>query len=217
MAGGVMASGQDGQFVRRLAHGVPIRVASVALVSCYNRCRMLRDYNFGREGCSMSQELSAKLEDYLETIFRLEQENRFARVRDISAAQNVAKSAVTTALQSLSDKGLVNYKPYDPVTLSPEGRRAASRIVLRHRVIEDFLRNVLGLEEEQANSIACGMEHSIDKAALDRFVCFLAFVGRRREQGESWLEEFRRFIAGGAAGKICEDCMQQYVESAGME
>lgn len=165
----------------------------------------------------MRQELSTTLEDYLETIFRLERDRRFARVRDISAALNVAKSAVTTALQSLSDKGLVNYQPYEPVTLSAAGHETAARVVLRHEVMKDFLRNVLGLEAERAGTIACGMEHAIDRDALNRFVCFLAFVGRRRGEGESWLEEFRRFIREGTAEKTCEECMQQYLEGAGIE
>jgi len=164
----------------------------------------------------MAQQLSATLEDYLEAIFRLEQERHFARVRDISAALDVAKSAVTTALQSLSEKGLVNYEPYEPVTLSAEGRERAGRIALRHRVIQDFLRDVLALAAERADSIACGMEHAIDRDALDRFVCFLAFVGRRREKGQSWLEEFRRFIREGTDEKTCEQCMQEYLESAGI-
>ncbi len=165
----------------------------------------------------MAAELTATLEDYLETIFRLEQEKHFARVRDISASLDVAKSAVTTALQSLSAKGLVNYEPYEPATLSPEGRRRAERIALRHRVIEDFLESVLGLPEERADSIACGVEHAIDRDALDRFVCFLAFVGKRRGEGESWLEEFRRFIREGTAEETCQECVQQYLEAAGIE
>jgi DtxR family Mn-dependent transcriptional regulator len=163
----------------------------------------------------MAERLSATLEDYLEAIFLLEESKGFARVRDISSALDVAKSAVTTALQSLSEKGLVNYEPYEPVKLSVEGRQSAGRIVLRHRVMEDFLRNVLGLEAERANVIACGMEHAIDREALDRFVCFLGFVGRRREQGESWLDEFRRFICEGTAERTCEERMQQYLASSG--
>ena len=89
--------------------------------------------------------------------------------------------------------------------------------MLRHRAIEDFLRNVLGLEAERANSIACGMEHAIDRDALDRFVCFLAFVAGRREEGESWLEESRQFIREGTAEQTCEECMQQHLEGAGIE
>jgi DtxR family Mn-dependent transcriptional regulator len=165
----------------------------------------------------MKRQLSATLEDYLQIIFRIEREKRFARVRDIAAAAGVAKSAVTTALQSLSERGLVDYVPYEPVTLSAEGRERAQRICLRHRVIEDFLRAVLGLEAERAATVACGMEHAIDRDVLDRFVCFLAFVGRRREEGESWLEEFRRFTHEGAAEKACEECVKQYLASAGIE
>jgi DtxR family Mn-dependent transcriptional regulator len=71
----------------------------------------------------MIKGLSATLENYLEAIFRLEEEKGFARVRDISSGLDVAKSAVTTALQSLSEKGLVRYEPYEPVRLSAEGRR----------------------------------------------------------------------------------------------
>ncbi len=164
----------------------------------------------------MAEDLSATLENYLETIFRLEEERGFARVRDISSGLDVAKSAVTTALRSLSDKGLVNYQPYEPVRVSAQGRREAGRIVLRHRVMQDFLHNVLDLDPERADSMACGMEHSIDRDALDRLVCFLAFVGRRREGGESWLEEFRRFVQGETVDKACEECMQQYLKDTGI-
>ncbi|MGD2175651.1 MAG: metal-dependent transcriptional regulator [Candidatus Brocadiaceae bacterium] len=178
---------------------------------------MFYSYNINCKEQPMNQQLSATLEDYLETIFGLEQERGFARVRDISAALDVAKSAVTNALKSLSEKGLVNYEPYEPVTLSPEGHRRAGRIVLRHHVIEDFLENVLGLEEGRASSIACGMEHAIDRDALDRFVCFLAFVSRPREEGGSWLEEFRQFVREGTVEKTCEECMEQYLKGVGIE
>lgn len=161
----------------------------------------------------MAQQLSATLEDYLQAIFQIEQEKGFARARDISAALDVAKSAVTSALQSLSEKGLVKYEPYEPVTLSAEGREKAARIALRHRVIKDFLRRVLDLETERADSTACGMEHAIDRDALDRFVCFLAFVGRRREKGQSWLEDFRSFVKKGADGQTCQECIKEYLQS----
>jgi DtxR family Mn-dependent transcriptional regulator len=164
----------------------------------------------------MAEQLSTTLENYLETIFALEQARGFARVRDISARLDVAKSAVTTALQSLSEKGLINYEPYEPVTLSDEGRDMAGSIVLRHRVMEEFLKNVLGLDADRADAIACDMEHAIDREALSRFVCFLAFVGRRRDEGGSWLQEFRKFIREGTAQQTCEECMQEYLDNAGI-
>ena len=159
----------------------------------------------------MTQQLSATLEDYLQAILHLEQEKRFARVRDISEALSVAKSAVTAALQSLSDKALVNYIPYEPVTLTAKGMEKAKAIALRHRIMGDFLQHILGLDRDGAESIACGMEHAIDKEALRRFICFLAFIGQRDEKGQSWLDEFRHFISEGADGQTCKECIKQYL------
>ena len=160
----------------------------------------------------MAGQLTSRLEDYLEAILHIEQGKRFARVRDISEALTVAKSAVTVALRTLSDLELVNYEPYEPVTLTAKGMEKAKAIALRHRVIENFLRNILGLKGDRADSIACGMEHAIDGEALERFVCFLAFIGQRGEGRQSWLDEFRRFISEGADGHTCRECIAEYIE-----
>ena len=159
------------------------------------------------------KELSSTLEDYLEAIFRIERKKRVARVRDISNALTVAKSAVTAALQTLSEKELVNYEPYEPVTLTPKGWEKAERIALRHGIIGDFLQNVLGLKPERAESIACGMEHAIDRGALERFVCFLAFIRQHSSQGAKWLDEFQRFVKEGANGQTCKECIERYLQT----
>ena len=161
----------------------------------------------------MVQELSSTLEDYLEAICRIEQKKSFARVRDIAHALGVANSTTTAALQSLHQKGLINYEPYEPVTLSPEGRERSEQIVLRHRIIEDFLENVLDIPPERADSIACGMEHAIDREALQRFVCFLAFIKQHSPDGANWLGQFRHFVKEGADGKTCTECVEAYMKA----
>ncbi|MBN1675179.1 MAG: metal-dependent transcriptional regulator [Kiritimatiellae bacterium] len=161
----------------------------------------------------MAETLSSTLEDYLGAILALQQQRRFARVRDISASLGVAKSAVTAALQTLSAKGLVHYQPYEPVTLTPKGERCAKEIALRHEVVRDFLENILGMRRQKAESIACQMEHAIDGPALNRFVCFLAFVGTRPGKGKTWLNEFKRFVAKGAGGQTCRKCIGEYLQN----
>jgi len=157
--------------------------------------------------------LTPTLEDYLEAIYHIESEKRVARPRDICSAKGVSGSTVTAALRSLSEKGLVNYEPYDVVTLTDEGLERAERIVLRHRIIQDFLENILGLEHERASSNACEMEHAVDEEALERFVCFLAFVKRYSPRGDRWLSDFRSFVEGGAGGQSCRECVEGYIES----
>ncbi len=156
--------------------------------------------------------LSSTLEDYLRSVLTFQRQKSFARVSDISSALDVAKSAVTAALQSLSAKGLVNYQPYEPVTLTPEGEQRAEQIVLRHRIICDFLEKVLVIQPKRVEPIACEMEHAIDGPALEKFVCFLAFVGTRPAKGNTWLKEFERFVKKGAGGHTCRECIKKYLQ-----
>jgi DtxR family Mn-dependent transcriptional regulator len=164
-----------------------------------------------RQDGAMSKRLSATMEDYLGVILRFQQQKRFARVSDVAAVLGVAKSAVTAALQSLSAKGLVNYTPYEPVTLTGEGQERAEEMALRHRIILDFLRDVLAMNPEEAAVIADEMEHVIDARALDRFVCFLAFVRTRSGKGGTWIQEFERFMQRGAQGRSCKECIRAYL------
>jgi len=155
--------------------------------------------------------LSATLEDYLQVIYRFQQEKHFARVSDVASVLKVARSAVTAALHSLSGKGLVNYQPYEPVTLSAKGREKAEQIALRHRIISDFLENVLDIPKNQAQSAACKMEHSVDAEILNRFICFLAFISRPRRKGMSWRNEFQRFMKKGTSTRSCKYCVDEYM------
>mgnify|MGYP001024928742 CR=1 FL=1 len=160
----------------------------------------------------MAVELSRTLEDYLEAIYRIEQQKRVARPRDICEAQGVAGSTVTAALKSLADKALVNYEPYGLVTLTQKGRERAERLAVRNRIIRGFLEEILDLTPQQAESTACGMEHAVDERVLQRFVCFLAFMRRHCREGARCLEKFREFVARGAQDRSCRQCIEEYME-----
>jgi len=160
----------------------------------------------------MVRELSSTLEDYLETIYRIEKKKRVARPRDISRAQNVAGSTVTAALQSLAQKGLINYEPYEVITLTEDGRKRADQLFVRHNIIEDFLKNILGLEAERAAATACDMEHAVDQEALECFVCFLAFMKRHSPDAAKWLDDFRHFVDEGVNGRSCKECVKEYMK-----
>jgi len=163
----------------------------------------------------MIENISPKLEDYLEAIYLIEQEKRVARPRDICRKRKVAKSTVTAALQSLSDKGLINYQPYEVITLTETGRSKAGQIFARRRIVEDFLREVLGLKRQKAAETACDMEHSVDTEVLQRFVCFLAFFKQRSGHGTQWLGEFRRFLDKAVDASSCEQCVRDYMNEFG--
>ena len=161
----------------------------------------------------MATELSPTLEDYLRAVHRIESEQRVARPRDIGRVQNVAASTVTAAIHSLAEKGLINYEPYGLITLTEAGRTTAQQLADRHLIIKDFLQKILGLGPDRAESTACGMEHVVDSEALERFLCFLAFMERHCPAGSRCLKDFRQFIKKGADGRSCRDCLDEYMRA----
>lgn len=133
--------------------------------------------------------LSASLEDYLEAIFHTVAEKQAARAKDIAQRLNVHSSSVTQALRSLAEKKLVNYAPYDLITLTPEGRRAAQDVVRRHETLRDFFTKVLSIDEEIADKGACAMEHALSGPILNRLIQYLQFVESCSIGGIQWTHE----------------------------
>ena len=121
---------------------------------------------------SKSAALTPVLEDYLEAIFNLCRFDSAARSRDIAESLNVHKSTVTAALKSLGQLNLINYAPYEAVTLTPEGMRLAEDVAHRHAALKDFFVNVLHVDEELAEGAACGMEHSIPREIVEKLAHF---------------------------------------------
>ena len=127
---------------------------------------------------SEHEKLSSSLEDYLEAILFLSQERHVARAKQIGEKLHVNRSSVTSALQALARKGLVNYSPYDFITLTPTGEKAATEVARRHLVLREFIEKVLQVEGEEANTAACGMEHALSGVVLERLVSFMEYVNR---------------------------------------
>ncbi len=163
----------------------------------------------------MSKEsaLSASLEDYLEAIYHLVEENHVARVRDISASIGVNMSSVTGALKQLSSHNLVNYEPYEVITLTNAGLSRAKELVRRHRVLKNFLLNVLSLDPDVAEVNADRMEHAVDAETLERFVRFAEFVERCPRGGRKWIALFRTFCQKGALEEQCEHCLESCLQA----
>ena len=156
--------------------------------------------------------LSSNMEDYLEAIFHISQEKQAARAKDIADRVMVNKSSVTGALRSLSEKGLVNYAPYDIITLTAKGKRLAQEIVRRHAALKDFFTKVLLIDQDEAEDAACKVEHAVSKNIIDRLVNFVGFMEICPRGGKEWLKGFRRHCEGGDTSKLCANYISECLE-----
>lgn len=154
------------------------------------------------------KDLSESLEDYLEAVFHIENEKGAARVKDVAGRMGVKAPSVTAALRTLSERGLINYAPYDLVTLTENGRKVARNVALRHRALKDFFVKVLSVEEAEADDAACKMEHVVSPTILERLTRFIIFVEECPLGGRKWLEEAASFCPKGASRRDCEACIR---------
>ena len=141
------------------------------------------------------ERLSAKAEDYLETILRLSETPRGARTGDIADALEVQPSTVSSALKSLKEQGLADYAPYGVVGLTPKGRTVAEDVSGRHVSLRRFFTDTLGLPQQEAEHAACGMEHDATPLVLDRMALLGQFLRDHPDLKEEW-EAIRKTAKG---------------------
>jgi DtxR family transcriptional regulator, Mn-dependent transcriptional regulator len=164
--------------------------------------------------------LSASLEDYLEAIYQIADTKQVARAKDISARLKVNYSSVTGALRALSERRLVNYAPYDLITLTPEGRVAARDVVRRHEALCDFFVKVLAIDQETANIGACKMEHEVPPAIIERFIQFVDFVETCPQAGVHWFKNFGYTCQNPGQGdreNRCKQCLKRCQEQTQLQ
>ncbi len=157
--------------------------------------------------------LSESLENYLETIHLLSQEHVVARSKDIAERMGVNRSSVTGALQALRDRELVNYEPYGFVTLTEAGTQAATRVLRRHEALRDFFIGVLAIDEDEADEVACRLEHGISKHVVYRLIDFAHFVKDCPRAGAKWVAgSGYRCETTPPTPQTCELCVTECLE-----
>lgn len=117
----------------------------------------------------LRKEISASLEDYLEAIYLFSKDGSEVRSGQVATYLNVKKSSVTEAIQNLAKEGLINYKPYSPITLTQKGKTSAENILRKHNIVKDFFKEILNMSDEEASETACKIEHIISDNLASRF------------------------------------------------
>lgn len=135
-----------------------------------------------------SKKISASLEDYLEAIHQIISDKQAVRAKDIAKRLDVAPPSVTSALRSLVKQKLINYAPYDVITMTAQGQIMAKDIVRKHSVLKRFFTKVLAIDESAADECACKIEHVISDKTLERFVEFIKFEEKSHSSGTRWVE-----------------------------
>lgn len=117
---------------------------------------------------------SHAIEDYLKAIYSLEaRRGEAVSTNALAERLGVTSGSVSGMLRRLSDLGLVEHERYKGVKLTPEGRRAALRVVRNHRLIELLLVEVLDVPWELVHREAEQLEHALSDELAERIAAKL--------------------------------------------
>ena len=118
-------------------------------------------------------ELTRSSEDYLKAIFELESVAGAAQTSAIADALEIAPASVSGRVKRLSESGLLAHVPYTGVQLTESGKRAALRMVRRHRILETYLTSKLGYDWDSVHQEAERLEHAVSDRLIERLAMAL--------------------------------------------
>ena len=119
---------------------------------------------------------SSTVENYLKALYHAETaatDRRLVPMGQLAGAVGVAPGTATTMVKALAESGLVEYEPYLGVRLSSAGAKLAALVLRRHRLIEQFLVEIMGMSWAEVHEDAEQLEHVVSERLIDRMDAML--------------------------------------------
>jgi DtxR family Mn-dependent transcriptional regulator len=114
---------------------------------------------------------SQTVENYLKAIYQAERElaaDALVPMGRLSSALGVVPGTATTMVKALAESGLARYEPYAGVRLTPAGEKLAALVLRRHRLVEQFLVQVMGMRWDEVHDEAERLEHAVSDRLVER-------------------------------------------------
>jgi DtxR family Mn-dependent transcriptional regulator len=112
--------------------------------------------------------LSQSVEDYLKAIYLLEIENESATTNNIAESLSVSSASVTNMFKKLAKLKLINHKSYRGAELTPAGEKIALEVIRHHRLLELYLKEMMGYSWDEVHDEAEKLEHHISEQFEDK-------------------------------------------------
>ncbi len=115
---------------------------------------------------------SSTVENYIKAIYlgqsALAADARLVPMGQVAAALGVTPGTATTMVKALAESGLADYEPYSGVRLTSAGERLAGLVLRRHRLVELFLVQVIGMSWDEVHDDAEHLEHVVSDRLIQR-------------------------------------------------
>jgi Mn-dependent DtxR family transcriptional regulator len=136
-------------------------------------------------------ELSHSAAHHLMAIHELRAGHGYARVSDVAKHLQITKGSVSAAMKLLKERGYVQEDPNRFLELTAKGLTVVQDTEATRQVVERFLSDALGMDDDDARIDACKVEHLLSADARARLVGFLRTLFSGAPSAQAFLDEFR--------------------------
>lgn len=107
------------------------------------------------------------VEAYLEIIYMMAVEDQPVIGARLAESLHVSRPTVTTTLKRMVREGLVKINDRKEIQTTPKGQAIAERLQHRHRIVERWLTDVLGLDWAKSDAEAHHLEHAMSDHVVE--------------------------------------------------
>lgn len=127
-------------------------------------------------------DLTHSMAHYLLTIHKLKETKGYARVTDIAKDMGLTKGSVSTALNNLKKRELVEEDESKFLSLSQEGHDQVHAILSSRTLLYYFFKDILNVDDKTAHNDSCLMEHLLSSETREKFFKFMKMVTENTEK-----------------------------------
>jgi DtxR family Mn-dependent transcriptional regulator len=120
--------------------------------------------------------ITSTVENYLKALYLLDPyAEKQVATGELAKSLHVTPGSATSMIKTLAEAGHVEHRPHYGVRLTEQGRNLAVHVVRRHRIVELFLVQILGMDWSQVHDEAEQLEHVVSNEVIERMDALLGF------------------------------------------
>ncbi len=124
---------------------------------------------------------SSEREDYLEAVLvRHLAAQAHPTAKDLAEDLSVREDIIVEGVTYLEQQGDIVLGENGAISLTARGHHVANRVLKKHRVLQCFLGEILGMDDHTASDEACVLEHTISDTTINRIGDYVKSAGSRR-------------------------------------
>jgi DtxR family transcriptional regulator, Mn-dependent transcriptional regulator len=122
--------------------------------------------------------LTETVEDYIKKVWTLSHygsEEGLVPLGDLAKELNLSPGTVTTMVKRFAEAGWLLYIPRKGCRLTDSGKKKAVSVLKKHRLVEYFLVETLGMKGDEVHREAEILEHGFSEKVIEKLDAFLGY------------------------------------------